>query len=88
MLKKKLCNPPVEEVARVGDAELLGLFIGAGRAVDSGSIKDKETLWWYVNEVTKCEAAYLAGRKALAAEHTKTMRYLESELLEKAGEGY
>lgn len=80
-LKKRLCNPPVEEVARTGDAELLGLFIGAGRAVevlDDGEIKD-----WYVGAVTVVEAEYLTERKNLAADCVGRMRKLEYELLER-----
>jgi len=80
-LKKRLCNPPVEEVARTGDAELLGLFIGAGRGVEG--IEDGEIKDWYVGAVTEVEAAYLMARKALAADNVTKMRKLEYELLEK-----
>ena len=82
-MKKRLCNPPVEEVARTGDAELLGLFIGAGRGVES--LDDDKVKSWYVGAVTDVEAYYLTARKELAAECVTKMRVLEYELLEKVG---
>lgn len=81
-LKKRLCNPPAEEVARTGDPELLGLFIGAGRGVEV--LDDEKLKSWYVAAVTEVETKYLVERKRLASECVTQMRKLEYELLEAA----
>jgi hypothetical protein len=63
-LKKRLCNPPAEQVAASGDPELQGMFIGAGRAVEM--LDDPAQKRWFVEAVTKCEATYLEKRRSLA----------------------
>ncbi len=86
-LKKKLCNPPAEEVARAGDPEVLGLFIGAGRGVEllDGNPKFEAIVHAYVVAVSEVEYYYLTERKALAEECRAKMRVLEAKLLKDVG---
>lgn len=77
-LKKRLCNPPAEAVAAVGDAEVLGLFRGAGEVC--AELLDGASKNTYLAAVVDIEAKYMAARAQLAAEIKAAMMAAFDEL--------
>lgn len=85
-IKKRLCNPPAEQIALHGDYEVAGLFQGAGKAIDSrdGTAYDK-ALDNFRDEMIKIEQGYLDERKQLAEKYTTKCHEAYDRLLDAVG---
>lgn len=82
-LKKRLCNPPAEEMAGCGDPEVRGMFIGAGRGAEH--IADAEVRASFERDVVAVETAYIAERKRLASLTVTKMQKIFEAALEVGG---
>jgi len=82
-LKKRLCNPPAEQIAGNGDHEVCGLFMGAGKA--SGVISDLDLRLEYETRVVAIEEDYMAGRRSLSEKTVAAMKAANEWLLLKSG---
>ena len=82
-LKKRLCNPPAEEMAAHGDPLVLGYFRGAGAALDLMTAAVKE---WFEKEVVAIEAAYIDARQSLSADTVAEMRALFDRALSESSQ--
>lgn len=82
-IKKRLCNPPAEMVAANGDPYVVGLFSGAGDALDN--ITKPETLVWFVESVMEVEEYYLRQRAEIAVNCTRRMEAIFDQLLKREG---
>lgn len=83
-IKKRLCNPPYENIAASGDPEILGCFQGVGELLDTGAADpcDPELLAKFLSEVAAIEATYAADRKRTAKKCLAAMSNLTSGFLE------
>jgi pheromone shutdown protein TraB len=100
-MKKRLCNPPAELVAGVGDPEVTGMFQGAGDGAthleglirkaqaDSdakGQKKLEAALEKFVKATVLCEGTYVQERKALAARTVAEMKEIFEKVVAVVGE--
>lgn len=72
-IKKRLCNPPAEQIASHGDYEVAGLFQGAGRAIETRgetTVYDK-AIATFRDEMIVIEQEYVEDRKKLSADYAK-----------------
>lgn len=85
-IKKRLCNPPAEQIALHGDHEVAGLFQGASRAIESrdNESHDKE-LSAFRDEMIVIEQAYVKERKKLAYDYVKRCHEAYDRLLAAVG---
>lgn len=63
-LKKRLCDPPAQNVAACGDPEVLGLFEGADHLE---TIEDEKVKAMCLEMALRIEGEYVSRRKELAA---------------------
>lgn len=90
-IKKRICNPPAEMVAIHGDAEVAGLFMGAGQgsdylaenATDSNGYNELKEK--FDARVVQIEAEYVKARKLLAESTATKVHTAFDWILEKTG---
>lgn len=71
-IKKLMCNPPAEYVARNGDPRVAGMFAGAGAGVHL--IDDDNVRHEFVTNVVMIEQDYMDKRRALEEETYNRMK--------------
>ena len=87
-IKKRLCNPPAENVAASGDPYVLGLFQGVGNLLDSLDLQDapEDIVAHYLQRVVEIEGAYVDARNNAAGECVAAMTNLRVKFLEALAE--
>lgn len=87
-IKKRLCDPPAENVAASGDPYVLGLFQGVGNLLDSLDLQDapEDLVAHFLQEVIKIEMAYTDARINAAGECISAMTALRMKFLEALAE--
>lgn len=82
-IKKRLCNPIAEKIAKAGDPAVHGAFVGAGRAAPA--INDLDLRREFEEKVVACEERYIAARRELADRTKLEMDVIFSDLLKHTG---
>lgn len=87
-IKKRLCNPPFENLAASGDPVVLGLFQGVGELMDSLDLEGapKDLVAHYLTAVVEIETAYADARNSAAGECISAMTALRVKFLEALAE--
>ena len=80
-LKKRLCNPPAEELAASGDPLVLGHFRAAGGSIDEMPAAVQE---WFGHEASALEMAYIKGRTELCADIAAKFQALAYEAVKRS----
>lgn len=86
-IKKRLCNPPAEQIACHGDYEVAGLFKGAGRVLDADDHGEdhKKAMNDFRDEMIVIEQSYVKDRKSLAYKYVKLCHESYDKLLAAVG---
>jgi len=87
-IKKRLCNPPYENLAANGDPLVLGLFQGVGNLLDSLDLEGapEGLVAEYLQDVVTVEMAYADARNNAAGECVSSMLSLRVKFLEALAE--